>query len=223
MLLAFISLTGLFYPLSEKEFAQGYCNLSLGVSPLYPAAKLAWLLELKYLPSGAKPARIEAAFAEAAAQVARYASDERLVPLLTQGQSLKAGSLVFVGAQKVLFRPWPEPAPAPAPRAAKRAATPEKNLHRSPERPRVGPRGADRARILTPFTLGEKRGGALQRRQHHEVRRRVLRCVGGCVGEAVFADDAVRRAREALIHSVNVPPPHAARKPTCPPKPPLGP
>ncbi len=133
MLLAFISLTGLFYPLSEKEFAQGYCDLFLGVSPLYPAAKFAWLLELKYLPSGAKPARIEAAFAEAAAQVARYASDERLVPLLTQGQSLKAGSLVFVGAQKVLFRPWPEPPPAPAPRAAKRAATPRKE---PPSKPR---------------------------------------------------------------------------------------
>src|SRR5262249_49636150 len=53
MMLAFISLSRLFYPLSEKEFAQGYCDLFLGVSPLYPAAKHAWLLELKYLPAGA--------------------------------------------------------------------------------------------------------------------------------------------------------------------------
>ena len=106
MLLSFISLSRLFYPLSEKEFAQGYCDLFLGVSPLYPGAKFAWLLELKYLPAGAKAPQIERAFAEAAAQVERYASDERLVPLLTQGQALKAGALVFVGARKVLFRPW---------------------------------------------------------------------------------------------------------------------
>ena len=50
---------------------------------------------------------MEAAFTEAAEQVARYASDARLVPLLTQGQTLQAGMLVFVGAKKVLFRAWP--------------------------------------------------------------------------------------------------------------------
>jgi hypothetical protein len=111
MLLAFISLSRLFHPLSEKEFAQGYCDLFLGVSPLYPAAKFAWLLELKYLPAAAKGPQVEKAFSEAARQVARYASDERLVPLLTQGQSLKAGTLVFVGAKKVLFRPWPDETP----------------------------------------------------------------------------------------------------------------
>lgn len=51
------------------------------------------------------------AFEQAAQQVARYAGDERLLPLLTRGQGLKAGALVFVGAQKAMFRPWPaEPA-----------------------------------------------------------------------------------------------------------------
>jgi hypothetical protein len=64
MMLAFISLSRLFYPLSEKEMAQGYCDLFLGVSPLHPVAKFAWLLELKYLPAGAKPAAIEHAFTE---------------------------------------------------------------------------------------------------------------------------------------------------------------
>jgi hypothetical protein len=106
MLLAFISLSRLFHPLSEKEFAQGYCDLFLGVSPLHPAARFAWLLELKYLPTGAKSAAIETAFKQAEEQVARYAGDDRLVPLLTQGQALKAGMLVFVGAQRVVFRPW---------------------------------------------------------------------------------------------------------------------
>ncbi|HSO00537.1 MAG TPA: AAA family ATPase [Candidatus Nanopelagicales bacterium] len=106
MMLAFISMSRIFHPLSEKEFAQGYCDLFLGVSPLYPAARFAWLLELKYLPTAAKAAQIEKAFAEAEGQVARYASDERLVPLLTRGQALRAGSLVFVGAKRVVFRLW---------------------------------------------------------------------------------------------------------------------
>jgi hypothetical protein len=107
MLLAFISLSRLFYPLSEKEFAQGYCDLFLGVSPLYPAAKHAWLLELKYLPAGASAKQIERAFQQAEEQVARYAGDAALVPLLTRGQALSAGSLVFVGAKRPLFRAWP--------------------------------------------------------------------------------------------------------------------
>ncbi|MEO7330937.1 MAG: AAA family ATPase [Minicystis sp.] len=141
MLLAFISLSRLFYPLSEKEFAQGYCDLFLGVSPLYPGAKLAWLLELKYLPTGAKAAQIERAFEQAAEQVARYAGDERLVPLLTRGQALKAGSLVFVGAQKVLFRPWP-PEAVPA----KRKASPKKASPKKPS-PRRGALGRAKSAV----------------------------------------------------------------------------
>jgi hypothetical protein len=123
MLLAFISLSRLFHPLSEREFAQGYCDLFLGVSPLHPAAKYAWLLELKYLPAGARAAQIEDAFAQAAEQVARYAQDERLVPLLTQGQALKAGILVFIGARKILFRPWPSDTP-PVPSGARKKTAP---------------------------------------------------------------------------------------------------
>jgi hypothetical protein len=69
-------------------------------------AKFSWLLELKYLKAGAKPAQIEAAFAEAEAQVAHYASDQALLPMLLGDRALKAGMLVFVGAKKVLFRPW---------------------------------------------------------------------------------------------------------------------
>ena len=113
MLLAFISLSRLFHPLSEKEFAQGYCDLFLGVSPLHPAARFAWLLELKYLPTGARAAQIERAFKQAAGQLSRYVSDERLVPLLTRGQALKAGTLVFVGAKKVLFRAFEEEGATP--------------------------------------------------------------------------------------------------------------
>ena len=106
MLLTFVSLSRLFHPLSEKELAQGYCDLFLGVSKATPMARYAWLLELKYLPTDAAAQQIEDAFTQAAAQIARYASDTQLLPLLTQGRSLKAGALVFVGAREVLFRPW---------------------------------------------------------------------------------------------------------------------
>jgi PD-(D/E)XK nuclease superfamily len=139
MLLAFISLSRRFHPLSEREFAQGYCDLFLGVSPLHPAAKFAWLLKLKYLPASAKAAQIEDAFAQAAEQVARYAQDERLVPLLTQGQTLKAGVLVFVAARKALFRPWPSDTPSTPPVARQKIPkAPAKTAARSSRKTATG-------------------------------------------------------------------------------------
>jgi hypothetical protein len=120
LLLTYASLGRAFFPLSEKEFAQGYGDLFLGASRGIAGARFSWLLELKYLKTGAKPAQIEAAFAEAEAQVARYASDQALLPILLGDRALKAGMLVFVGAKKVLFRPWDEGAKrAPEPRKKK--------------------------------------------------------------------------------------------------------
>lgn len=106
LLMTYTSLGRAFYPLSEKEFAQGYGDLFLGASRDVAGARFSWLLELKYLKTGAKPAQIEAAFAEAEGQVARYAADQALLPLLLGDRALKAGMLVFVGAKKVLFRAW---------------------------------------------------------------------------------------------------------------------
>ncbi len=104
LLMLYASLGHAFYPLTEKEFAQGYCDLFLGASPTLPSARYSWLLELKVLKAGSKAAAIEAAFAEAEAQVARYAGDEALLPLLVGDRALKAGMVVFVGTKKVLFR-----------------------------------------------------------------------------------------------------------------------
>ncbi len=106
LLMTYASLGRAFYPLSEGEFAQGYGDLFLGASRGVAGAKYAWLLELKYLKTGAKQAQIEAAFAEARAQVERYAQDQALLPMLLGDRALKAGMLVFVGAKKVLYRPW---------------------------------------------------------------------------------------------------------------------
>jgi hypothetical protein len=125
LLMTYASLGRAFYPLSEKELAQGYGDLFLGARPDVAGARYSWLLELKYLKTGAKPAQIEAAFAEAAAQVARYASDQALLPMLLGDRALKAGMLVFVGAKKVLFRPWEgENQAAPARRGKKAGRRP---------------------------------------------------------------------------------------------------
>jgi hypothetical protein len=106
LLMTYASLGRAFYPLSEREFAQGYGDLFLAASKNVAGANFSWLLEFKYLKVGAKPAQIEAAFAEAEAQVVRYSADPALLPHLLGDKKLKAGMLVFLGAKKVLFRSW---------------------------------------------------------------------------------------------------------------------
>lgn len=121
MLLAYISQSRMFHILSEKEFSGGYCDLFLGLSEDVPAARFAWMIEVKYLKTEATASAIDKAIARAHEQLERYAADVSFVKLLTQGKELKAGALVFVGAKELLFRPWP-PQPANAKKSRKRAA-----------------------------------------------------------------------------------------------------
>ncbi len=104
MLLTAVVLSGTFHVLSEKELALGYCDLFLSPSVSAPEARFAWMLELKYLPAAARPDEIEAAFARAEEQLHRYQSDTQLLPALTRGRQLRAGTLVFVSHKDVLFR-----------------------------------------------------------------------------------------------------------------------
>src|SRR6185503_20467118 len=60
LLMTYASLGRAFYPLSEKEFAQGYGDLFLGASRDVAGARYSWLLELKYLKAGARSKEIEA-------------------------------------------------------------------------------------------------------------------------------------------------------------------
>ncbi|HWO26961.1 MAG TPA: AAA family ATPase [Kofleriaceae bacterium] len=119
MLMTFLSLSRMFHLLSEKEFAQGYCDLFLGASSRVPGARFSWLLELKYLKADARAAEVEAAFAKAQEQVEQYASDPDLLLLLLGNRQLKAGAIVFIGTKKVQFRPWPPP---PGPKAKAKSA-----------------------------------------------------------------------------------------------------
>lgn len=110
MLMAFVSLSKMFHVLS-KEFAQGYCNLFLERRATFLARGSAWLLELKYVPTEATEQIIESAFAQGASRIARYAGDAALLPMLVGHRALRAGTLVFVGAQDPLprlVRPCPE-------------------------------------------------------------------------------------------------------------------
>ena len=134
LLMTYASLGRAFYPLSEREFAQGYGDLFLAASKNLSGANFSWLLEFKYLKVGAKQAQIEAAFAEAEAQVARYSADPALLPHLLGDKKLKAGMLVFLGAKKVLFRPW-DGAAKRAPENTEKPAKPEKPKKQAP-RPR---------------------------------------------------------------------------------------
>ncbi|HSN97407.1 MAG TPA: PD-(D/E)XK nuclease domain-containing protein, partial [Candidatus Nanopelagicales bacterium] len=136
LFMMYASLGRAFHPLSEKEFAQGYCDLFLGASRNVAGARYSWLLEFKYLRAGAKPTQIEAAFAEAEQQVTRYASDEALLPLLLHERELRAGMIVFVGTKKKLFRPWP-PEPGPRPRKARVRAKAAKAAKAPPSRSRT--------------------------------------------------------------------------------------
>ncbi len=134
LLMTYASLGRAFYPLSEREFAQGYGDLFLAASKNVAGANFSWLLEFKYLKVGAKQAQIEAAFAEAEAQVVRYSADPALLPHLLGDKKLKAGMLVFLGAKKVLFRPW-DGAAKRAPENTEKPAKPEKPKKQAP-RPR---------------------------------------------------------------------------------------
>lgn len=117
-------LSGIFHVLTEKEMAQGFCDLFLVPRFDNFTAKYAWLIELKYLPARASDKAIEDAFQEAEAQLERYAQDPVLVPLLTKSHAMKAVAWVFVGAKEIHCRSWPrgsaEAFVAPPRKAAKK-------------------------------------------------------------------------------------------------------
>ena len=80
-LAAYLSLGERFTFRSEAEYGKGYADLSLEPDlARYPDTRHGYLIELKYLKRGepADGARLEALRAEAAGQLRRYLSEERL-------------------------------------------------------------------------------------------------------------------------------------------------
>jgi hypothetical protein len=104
VLLSYLSLSPVYRALSEKEVAQGYSDLLLALDGRFPDAKYAYLLELKHVKSGATEDQIEAARAEAEAQLARYLADRGILPALLGQRQIKAAAIVFIGARE--HRVW---------------------------------------------------------------------------------------------------------------------
>ena len=125
-------LSDVFHVLSEKEFAQGFCDLFMSPKLGVPNAKYSWLIELKYLQTKASDREIAKAFAAAEEQLEKYASDKNLVPLLTKEHELKACAMVFVGAKEIRCRMWPKGSAdeiiVPAKKAAAKKAAAKKKL-----------------------------------------------------------------------------------------------
>jgi hypothetical protein len=106
LLIGIVVTSGLFYVLSEKEFAQGFNDLFISPVQAVHKANYAWMFELKYVVTDADEKTKNAAFEQAEEQLRRYMSDPHLVPMLTRGLELKAGTLLFIGGKELVFREY---------------------------------------------------------------------------------------------------------------------
>lgn|GEM_PF-6528117 len=86
MLFAYLSQSNAFCLMTEKEFAQGYCDLFLGLGRPGGSARYAWMIEAKYVKTDAGEKDIDEAVEDGFAQLERYASDKDLVAMLTLGR-----------------------------------------------------------------------------------------------------------------------------------------
>ncbi len=109
MLLAYLCQTRVFHVAGELELKQGYCDLLLGLRSATMRETFAWIIEAKYVAVKATPETHEKAIADGYAQIDRYMGDQGLVKMLTLGREIKAGVMVFVGAKRVDWYPWPKP------------------------------------------------------------------------------------------------------------------
>jgi hypothetical protein len=109
MLMAYLCQTRVFRVASELEMHQGYCDLLLGLRSAVMREKFAWIIEAKYVTVKATLQAHEKAIDEAYTQIDKYMSDEGLVNMLTMGREIKAGVMVFVGAKRIDWHPWPRP------------------------------------------------------------------------------------------------------------------
>lgn len=98
LLLAYLSLSNVFFAWSEVELGFGYGDLVLVPNRSRPAAKVGLLIELKYLKAGATGEAVTARLAEAEAQLERYLADEKLRAITPAG-GFRAVSVAFVGTE----------------------------------------------------------------------------------------------------------------------------
>ena len=104
VLLSYLSLSPIFIPISEMELRQGFSDLFLGLDRRFPDAKFAWMIELKYLKSGASTAQIDAARKDALEQLEAYLADSSILRLVKGDRLLRAATLVVVGMKECHWR-----------------------------------------------------------------------------------------------------------------------
>jgi hypothetical protein len=104
ILLAWLSLTDIFYPFSEMEVIGGYSDLILTPTRRYFANSYSFLLELKYIKEAqATDDKVRTTFAAADEQLVRYQADQRITSMAGP-KGWKAISVVFIGTQAVHVR-----------------------------------------------------------------------------------------------------------------------
>jgi hypothetical protein len=112
-LLAYLNLTHFFLPWSEKELGGGFVDFYL--EPFlarYPDMPFGYLVELKYIPRNEfTKAKLQEQIAEAEGQLARYANDPRVQPVLGR-VALKKLVLVYNGWELVYREEWSGAKPA---------------------------------------------------------------------------------------------------------------
>ena len=103
VLLAYLSLVEVFFAWSEMELSFGYSDLVLVPNRSQPAAQVGFVIELKYLKSGATEAEVTARLDEADAQLRRYLADPRLAAIVPP-RGWKAVSVAFVATEACWLR-----------------------------------------------------------------------------------------------------------------------
>ncbi len=103
VLLSYLSLSEVFFAWSEVELAFGYSDLVLVPNRSQPAAQFGFVLELKYLKSGATEGEVTARLDEADAQLQRYLGDPRLAAIAPP-KGWRAVSVAFVATEACWLR-----------------------------------------------------------------------------------------------------------------------
>ena len=103
LLLAYLSLSEVFFAWSEMGLSFGYSDVVLVPNRNQPAAQVGFVLELKYLKSGAGEGEVNARLDEADAQLRRYLADPKLAAVAPP-KGWKALSIAFVGTEACWLR-----------------------------------------------------------------------------------------------------------------------
>ena len=103
VLLAYLSLSEVFFAWSEVELAFGYSDLVLLPSRSVPAAQVGFVVELKYLKSGAGEGEVMARLDEADTQLRRYLAEPKL-EAIKPPKGWRAVSVAFVATEACWMR-----------------------------------------------------------------------------------------------------------------------